>query len=351
MKKIWCMVFTAAVMLSACGTAGGEGSAGTPDEDVRLVNGGIETDFPEVDTGIEIPEPGGNPEETDVPEEDVSDGVSEPKAADDAPDFGIAEQAAAVQDYSESDEVRMTIDKKFREAVVIKMENLVGEPVDRGSSFTVEAKIDGEWRRVESYKGITFPMCNVWMDPESTCYDIIPLYDFFGNLPDGEYRVCKRFNKESDFDNPILLAAEFSLGSEDTPGKPGTPDGAYRYIYGRENEDSEIAEAIELTVKEIGDGGATLILRNNGEADAEYGENFRLLTRIGDRWHYIRETVENRPVSAVLYTTPAGGESEIDWVSWRGCYGDLPAGEYAVEIPVNVGGEELVAFCGGILEG
>lgn len=364
MKKLWTVIFAAMILLSACSTeAGGQNAndvSGMPEEDVLPIAGGIETGFPNVDTGFEIPEDSGVESVTEYDAEDmaenkdssVAETANEPDP--DAPGFNISKEAAEIQEYRESDEVKMTIDKKFREAIVIKMENLTGEAVDRGSSFRVEVKVDGKWHRLEHSQELQFPMCNVWIDPDSTDYDIIALSDIYGILPDGEYRICKYFNKESDFDNPIYLAAEFSLGEDDTTGKPGVPDDGYGYILGRENEASTVAQGLELTVKEGEDrdndsGGIKLILKNNSDTDAEYGENFRLLTLVGNKWYYVREVVDNRPMSAVLLTTTAGSESELDWINWAPFYGDLPQGEYGVEIQVNVGGEQKYVFCPFVL--
>ena len=349
MKKLCCVIFAAAILLSACKADTGGDDPGVPEESISPIAGGISTGFPDPGAGIDIPEDIGEslPGETEEP---LAEGDYEKPAEPDIR-FTVSEDPAETQEYAESDEVTLTVAEKYREVVIIKMENLTGENVDIGTIFSVEVKTDGAWHRLESVGGPMFPMTNVWLEAGGTAYDLVNLDAFFGDLPDGEYRITRDFNKESDYNNPVCLAAEFSLGSEDVPGKPGIPE-TWGYILGREGE--KTAEGLELNVKEgentaSDGGGVKLILKNGSDADAEYGMNFRLLRLIGNRWYYIRETVDNRPSPAVLLTTPAGGESELDWVKWTQFYGELPDGRYAVEIPVTVAGAQKYVFCADVL--
>lgn len=265
-----------------------------------------------------------NPTETEA-SEDVLD---EPEPVEPQSWFEIGDEDD--RDFADSDLIDFEIAEKYRETLVLRIKNLSDEPMDRGGAFIIEKNIDGKWHRLYSQSDIMFPATNFWVEPGEEAFDIISLEKFFGEMPDGNYRIVKDFNPESDYQNPIELAVEFDFDDDDLPNLPGQPDVMML--------PDKIEEGLELTAD-----ADKAVLRNLTDRDAEYGENFRLARLIGGKWYYLRETEPDRPVPAILLTTPAGAESELDWVD-VGVYGELPEGRYGIAIAVNLGGEEKVAF-------
>lgn len=350
MNKIL-VIFLAAVFLSGCGA----GRASSPDVSKNLkippIANGIETGFPDEPPILAASDATLNdPPDTSCDilsgkcHEEPKEEISDMPGNDDPNNLGyVIGESAKLQEYPKTEKLDVSIEEKYREALVVKIVNSTDEPIDRGGAFHLEKKIDGKWYRFESPYDMMFPASNVWMEPGSTDYDIVSLKYFYQDMPNGEYRYVKAFSPESDFTSPIWIAVEFSLDESDLSNQPGIP--------GKMLSNADTAKGLELSLmrptRPVGETGNSVVLKlkNNSDQDAEYGEYFRLLRKIGNNWYYVDEIVDNRPMPAILLTTPAGSESLIDWIDLT-AYGDLPEGCYGIEIPININGEEKTVFCG-----
>lgn len=329
MKKIIAILMAAA--LTACGTEPAPIS--------------VETGLPADPPMIAVPnETAAEPtaENNAEPEAQEPEAVAEQDEPE-TPSYTVGE-ALEADDYPAGIDAGLEICEKYREALVLKMTNNTKENVDRGSKFRIDIRQDDGWHRLVSGSDIMFPALNVWMEPGETAYDVIALDKFFGEMPNGEYRVVKEFSPESDFDNPTVLCAEFVLDDGDMPKQPGIPD----VLAALDRPADGLTLYQKSPENEALSGGVTLMLKNDGDEDAEFGESYRLIRKLGDRWYYVRMVTDYPIMTGVLLTAPAGSEVEIDWVRPETDYGALPAGEYGVVIPVNVAGEQKEVVCEGV---
>ncbi len=329
MKKILAILMAAA--LTACGTEPAPIS--------------VETGLPADPPMIAVPnETAAEPtaENNAEPEAQEPEAVAEQDEPE-TPSYTVGE-ALEADDYPAGIDAGLEICEKYREALLLKMTNNTKENVDRGSKFRIDIRQDDGWHRLVSGSDIMFPASNVWMEPGETAYDVIALDKFFGDMPNGEYRVVKEFSPESDFDNPTVLCAEFTFDDGDMPKQPGIPD----VLAALDRPADGLTLYQKSPENEALGGGVTLTLKNDGDEDAEFGESYRLIRKLGDRWYYVRMVTDYPIMTGVLLTAPAGSEVEIDWVRPETDYGALPAGEYGVVIPVNVAGEQKEVVCEGV---
>ncbi len=99
-----------------------------------------------------------------------------------------------------------------------------------------------------------------------------------------------------------------------------------------------IEKGVSLSIKEntLTPTGATLILKNDGAVDIQYGNPYRIEIKIDNEWHKIN--VE------LYFTLPAYGlksnESKEIEINWQNGYGKLTTGEYRIIKSINIEKED-----------
>lgn len=145
-------------------------------------------------------------------------------------------------EISEIEDVSFYVTKHYTNAAEICIENHSDEILYYGEPFFIEKKIDGEWYSIKPIEQIMWFMILKNIEVGSTLTYEIVWDDYYGILPNGEYRIIKEFSL-GDYDSPneeIYLAAEFTIDPTDE-----TKEFQHIVISGDEFAETTLSEATD----------------------------------------------------------------------------------------------------------
>lgn len=92
-------------------------------------------------------------------------------------------------------------------------------------------------------------------------------------------------------------------------------------------------EEVSLSIKEetLTKKGATLILKNNGTMDYQYGAPYEIEIKQNGDWHKINIAID---FDSIAYDLKVGETKEID-LNWENTYGKLSSGTYRIIKSIN----------------
>ena len=101
---------------------------------------------------------------------------------------------------NELSEISMTVKEAVVEAqadtVTLVIKNLSGKLFDFGAPYELETQIDDVWYTYPPKEEMAFIMILYTLEPYGMAEEPISLYNFFGTLEPGTYRVVKSFSSE-----------------------------------------------------------------------------------------------------------------------------------------------------------
>ena len=113
-----------------------------------------------------------------------------------------------IKEYGIKAELKEAIIKSSKENITLILENKTEYEYFYGVDFSLEIEANNTWNKVPFKEEPVFIEIAIILKANSKQEEVIDLYNYFGNLPEGKYRIIKSLYKDGE---KVVVSAPFEI--------------------------------------------------------------------------------------------------------------------------------------------